>query len=118
MEMGAHHKNNGFHYYSDFTNVCIKVKQAEILIPNLFTPSEDGQAEGFEIKGLEHLADNNLYIVNQWGQEVYKSRNYKNEWTAEGLKDGNYYYLLMIQESSGAEWKAFKGYITLIRTIK
>lgn len=113
--MSLQHKNKGFHYYSDVTTVCIKVAKAEILIPNLFAPSEDGDNECFEISGLEHVYDNNLYIVNCWGKEVFRARNYKNNWTAKGLKEGNYFFLLMIQESKVSEWKTFKGYISLIR---
>lgn len=114
MKMCTYPQNEGTPYYGDITNVQLKIKQAEITKPNLFTHNNEGVAECFVIEGLEELADSNLYVVNRLGQEVYKSRKYKNDWNAEGLVDGNYYYLLMIKESVNSEWKTIKGYVTLI----
>ena len=115
MKMSAYHKNSDFQFYGDFTNVCIQIQEREILIPNVFSPVEDEAATGFVIKGLETLADNNFQIVNKWGREVFRGRNYKNNWTAEGLKEGSYFYLLMLKETEDAEWKVFKGYVMLLR---
>jgi hypothetical protein len=57
-------------------------------------------------------------IINRWGNEVYKTTNYKNDWQGTGLSEGTYYYLLRVRENTGAAWKVYKGYITLIRTFK
>ncbi|MFC3560381.1 T9SS type B sorting domain-containing protein [Pedobacter jamesrossensis] len=57
-----------------------------------------------------------IYILlTGGGKEIFKRRKYKNDWTGEGLEEGNYYYLLMIKESEDSEWKTFKGYVTLLR---
>lgn len=89
-----------------------------ILIPNLFTPNGDGNNDVFFIPNLDHFAENDLIVVNRWGNEVYKKRNYQNTWTGDGLNEGTYYYILRVRASSGAEWQVFKGYITLIRKFK
>lgn len=89
-----------------------------MFIPNLYTPNGDGANDTFEIRGLELFAENDLVIVNRWGNEVYKSNNYQNNWTGEGLNEGTYYYILRVKENLGAEWQVFKGYITLIRAFK
>lgn len=86
-----------------------------LFIPNEFTPNGDGINDAFEIRGLELAAENDLIIVNRWGNEVYKRSNYKNDWTGNGLNEGTYYYILRVRESAGGEWKVYKGYITLIR---
>lgn len=87
-------------------------------IPNLYTPNGDGVNETFEIRGLELFAENDMVIVNRWGNEVYKKSNYKNDWNGEGLNDGTYYYVLRVREANGVEWQVYKGYITLIRAFK
>ncbi len=89
-----------------------------LFVPNLFTPNGDGINETFEIRGLNLFAQNDLVIVNRWGNQVYKSDNYQNNWTGEGLNEGTYYYVLRVKENATAPWQVFKGYITLIRAFK
>jgi gliding motility-associated-like protein len=89
-----------------------------LFIPNLYTPNGDGINDVFEIRGLELFQENQLVIINRWGNEVYKTTNYKNDWQGTGLSEGTYYYLLRVRENTGAAWKVYKGYITLIRTFK
>nr|WP_199080808.1 gliding motility-associated C-terminal domain-containing protein [Pedobacter sp. ASV19] len=103
--------NGGF-----FTKLA--VSGATLFVPNLFTPNGDGNNDAFEIRGLELFAQNDLIIVNRWGNQVYKSNNYRNDWTGEGLNEGTYYYVLRVKENTGSEWRVFKGYITLIRAFK
>jgi gliding motility-associated-like protein/uncharacterized repeat protein (TIGR01451 family) len=90
----------------------------DLFIPNLFTPNGDGNNDTFEIKGLDQFPDNELTIVNRWGNEVFRTNNYQNNWTGEGLNEGTYYYLLKARKNGATEWKVFKGYITLIRAFK
>ncbi|RNL56836.1 T9SS type B sorting domain-containing protein, partial [Pedobacter jejuensis] len=87
----------------------------DLFIPNLYTPNGDGNNDTFVIRGLEMFAENDLIIVNRWGNEVYKQKNYQNNWTGEGLNEGTYYYVLRVKDTSGSNWKVYKGYITLIR---
>jgi gliding motility-associated-like protein len=96
----------------------LAVSGSTLFIPNLYTPNGDGTNDTFEIRGLELFAENDLVIVNRWGNEVYKATGYQNNWTGEGLNEGTYFYVLRVKESVGAEWQVFKGYITLIRAFK
>lgn len=89
-----------------------------LIIPNLFTPNGDGHNDTFEIRGLELFSENDLVIVNRWGNEVYKANNYQNNWTGEGLNEGTYYYVLRVKADAAAAWQVYKGYITLIRAFK
>lgn len=61
-------------------------------IPNIFTPNGDGINDLFEIQNLRPNCE--LSIFNRWGSEVYKANNYNNNWKAEDITDGLYYYLL------------------------
>jgi gliding motility-associated-like protein len=103
--------NGGF-----FTKLA--VSGTTLFVPNLFTPNGDGNNDVFEIRGLELFAQNDLTIVNRWGNQVYRSDNYRNDWTGEGLNEGTYYYILRVKEGTGSDWQVFKGYITLIRVFK
>jgi gliding motility-associated-like protein len=96
----------------------LAVAGSALVIPNLYTPNGDGTNDTFEIRGLELFAENDLVIVNRWGNEVFKATNYRNNWTGEGLNEGTYYYVLRIKENSSSSWQVFKGYITLIRAFK
>jgi gliding motility-associated-like protein len=84
-------------------------------IPNLFTPNGDGKNDTFEILGLDAFATNDIVIVNRLGNEVYKTSNYKSNWTGEGLSEGTYIYLLRVKENLSSQWQVFTGYITLVR---
>jgi gliding motility-associated-like protein len=103
-------------YYTNTATVNVTVSATSLLqIPNLFTPNGDGINDVFEIRGLDKFLQNELVIVNRWGNEVYHATNYKNNWTGEGLNEGTYYYVLKVKTT---EWQVIKGYITLMRTLK
>lgn len=83
-------------------------------IPNVFTPNGDGKNDFFMVSGLEFFHENQLYVFNRWGSSVYEQTNYRNDWAANGLSEGTYFYVLKVKSSSG-QWLAFKGYVTVIR---
>jgi len=85
-----------------------------ILIPNVFTPNDDGTNDNFVIPGIEHYPDNELTILNRWQATIYQRKGYMNDWKGDGLNEGTYFYLLKIN-IPGEGLKTFKGYITLIR---
>ncbi len=61
-------------------------------IPNVFTPNGDGVNDFFFIRNLP--ADAQLVISNRWGNEVYSSKSYQNDWNGGSASDGIYYYRL------------------------
>lgn len=96
----------------------LEIGGEDLFIPNLFTPNGDGRNDAFEIRGLDQFPENELVIVNRWGNEVFRTTNYQNNWTGEGLNEGTYYYLLKARKTGSGEWKVFKGYVTLIQNFK
>ena len=65
---------------------------APMVIPNVITPNGDDKNQAFVIDNLK--GDWTLIIYNRWGQAVYESPRYRNDWSGEGLNAGVYFYLL------------------------
>ncbi len=106
-------------YYSNPAKVDVNINaDAPFKIPTLFTPNGDGINDVFEIRGLDQAGNNTLSIVNRWGNEVYHATNYQNNWTGQGLNEGTYYYILQVRNSETGNWQTYKGYITLMRSLK
>ena len=85
-------------------NAYINVLPVKLKIPNIFTPNGDGINDYFEIgygETGQPINDLNIYfkshkltIFNRWGRIVYKSSNYRNDWSGGDLPDGTYFYVL------------------------
>ncbi|NCD72059.1 T9SS type B sorting domain-containing protein [Mucilaginibacter agri] len=84
-------------------------------IPNVFTPNGDGKNDEFVIPDLSNFPENEIVIVNRWGNAVYQKKGYHNDWTGEGLNEGTYFYVLKVKNVSG-EWDSYQGYVTLLRS--
>jgi gliding motility-associated-like protein len=80
-------------------NGCVKVypvevKESTFLIPNVFTPNNDGVNDTFFIRNLP--TGTIVSIVNRWGKVVFESSNYQNDWNGGEYPDGIYYYTVNI----------------------
>ena len=84
-----------------------------ITIFNSFSPDGDGKNDTWEIKNINLFPDNELTILNRWGNEVLKVKGYNNAnaWNGGGLNNGTYFYLLKVNINNEA--KVYKGFITL-----
>jgi gliding motility-associated-like protein len=86
-----------------------------VVIPSGFTPNADNINDYFQILGLESYASKTLEVFNRYGNQVYESTNYANQWdgtlldTGEPLPDATYYYVLTL------DGKLFKGYVYINR---
>jgi gliding motility-associated-like protein len=92
----------------------------ELIIPEGFSPNEDGLNDRFEILGIEQYPDNELRIFNVHGNEVYRMANYDNSWDGTSasnlnrggkLPTGTYYYVLNL----GMGNTVIKGFVYLRR---
>jgi gliding motility-associated-like protein len=109
---------DAFGYYTNVATVTLIANFAALTIPNLFTPNGDGINDTFEILNIDQYPVNELQIVNRWGNEVFRAKGYRNNWTGEGLDEGTYYYLLRVKKAGSDQYEVFKGFITLIRAFK
>ncbi|SFW12736.1 gliding motility-associated C-terminal domain-containing protein [Chitinophaga sancti] len=94
------------------STVATPAISATFFIPNVITPNGDGKNDKFVVKGLDLYPGSRLEIYNRWGNQVYRSDNYNNNWTGEGLSAGIYYYVLKVNMAGGSQ--LYKGYVELI----
>ena len=91
--------------------VRIKTRECEnsFFIPNVITPDSDGINDTFAFRGLETKGWQ-LTVADRWGGQVYASRDYRQDWGAEGLAAGVYHYRL---EKPG--FKPITGWLHVLR---
>jgi len=85
----------------------------EIDVKNSFSPNSDGINDKWEVKNLEFYPDNQLIILNRWGNEIYTQNRYSNDWDGSNLAEGTYYYILKVNMCG--DYKKLDGYITILR---
>ena len=89
-------------------------------IPNAFTPNNDGLNDTFTPQGMDfEPASYSMSIFNRWGQEVFRSKDFKNPWdgkdrTGNLLGPGVYAYSIVIGEWTGYTRK-FAGNVTIAK---
>jgi gliding motility-associated-like protein len=76
----------------------------DIVVPTGFTPNGDGQNDAFVIGGLEGYPENQLVVLNRWGNVVYERLNYTNDWRGENhegefLANGTYFVILRLKRT-------------------
>ncbi len=81
-----------------------------VSVPNSFTPNGDGFNDFFVVNGLAAFPESSLNIFNRWGNEVYNTTDYNNNWSGEDVPDGVYFYILKL--SNG---ETLTGDVTLKR---
>ncbi|RAJ08677.1 putative repeat protein (TIGR01451 family)/gliding motility-associated-like protein, partial [Chitinophaga skermanii] len=84
-----------------------------VFIPTLITPNGDGQNDKFVILGLEKFPGSKLIIWNRWGNVVFRSNDYLNNWDGSQLNEGTYFYELVTPTQNGP--KTYKGWLQLMR---
>jgi len=98
--------------------IVIITDEGLLFIPNAITPDGDGINDYFVIKGIESFPENEIVIFNRWGNTVYESSPYQNEWrgtskiTGEVLTNGTYYYILKTNKGTN---EVYTGYIEVVR---
>ena len=84
------------------------VEVADVFVPNIITPNGDDKNETFVPRFSCQPAA--LKVFNRWGQEVYQTAAYRNDWRGENLPDGTYYYHL--RDAAG---RTLKGWVQISR---
>lgn len=95
------------------TVVFVTVKCDGLVVYNGFSPNGDGVNDTFKIDGLNAFENHNLMVFNRWGNKVFESKNYQNDWDgfwdSQRLPVGTYFYLI---ELNGGE-QVLSGYLQI-----
>jgi gliding motility-associated-like protein len=91
------------------------ITYVDLNIPNAFSPDGDNRNDFFEIKGIESYGPAQMIITNRWGEIVYESTNYLNDWSGQNkngqeLTNDTYYYQLILKDNS-----EFSGFVMVKR---
>ncbi|PKP44850.1 MAG: hypothetical protein CVT95_10505, partial [Bacteroidetes bacterium HGW-Bacteroidetes-12] len=97
---------------------------SEFKIPEGFSPNGDGVNDLFEIVGIAKYPNNNIIIINRWGNKVFEAAPYKSNWDGtsqfgitigEKLPSGTYFYILDLGKENPSGKQEIKGYIYINR---
>jgi len=98
------------------TAVLLLQVENEIILPNVITMNNDGINDVYFIKNLNPHFTNHLVILNRWGNIVYKSENYQNDWKPENLTEGVYFYELNQSNETGEINSEHSGFIHVLNS--
>jgi gliding motility-associated-like protein len=85
------------------------IEAQDIFITNAISPNGDGLNDKLYIEPFLYSAE--LTIINRWGQEVYKTFSYNDDFTGQNLESGVYYYDLYFKEID----KRYKGFFHIMK---
>jgi gliding motility-associated-like protein len=94
-------------------DTVVRTPDMKIFIPNAFTPNNDGINDAWVIRNINYHPENELVVLNRWGNEVFRQTSYQNNWNGSDLNEGTYFYQLKVKECEGE--KEYKGSITILR---
>ena len=98
----------------DTATVYLYITCKVFLIYNGFSPNYDGVNDTFMIEGIEDYPNNQLQVLNRWGNIVCEQSGYKGQWDGtwknKKLPDGTYLYIL-----SDGQGKEYRGFLQIQR---
>ncbi len=99
---------------------CIFTGQVSfVLLPpiipyNTFTPNGDGFNDTWEIQNIDEWPNAQIFVYSRWGNRVFQSTNYENDWGGDDLPAATYYYVI---ELNPVDFNAepITGSVTILR---
>ncbi|MEO1408455.1 MAG: gliding motility-associated C-terminal domain-containing protein [Bacteroidota bacterium] len=101
----------------DTATVFVWLECTDIVIFNAVSPNGDSFNDFFHVAGILDFPDSRLLIYNRWGNLVFETVGYQNDWGGEWkndkeVPDGTYYYILELNDDDD---RVFNGYLELYR---
>jgi gliding motility-associated-like protein len=89
----------------DTALVIIKVNSQALNFPEFISPNGDNSNDTWYVGDLSAFPDNELTIMNRWGDALYHAQPYNNEWNGQsnmgipamiqGVTDGTYFFIFI-----------------------
>lgn len=103
--------------------------QCPVIPINVFSPNNDGENDVLELINLDDYPDAELKVYNRWGELVYHSEKYMNDWNGNHYKNGKevpegvYFYIVTpnstkytyVNDGKEKQKYTLNGSVTLIR---
>ena len=83
-----------------------------VFVPNVFTPNDDSYNQYFEITNIALYKDSRLIVIDRWGITIFEANGYQNDWDANAVSSGVYYYILSLNRN---DLKPLKGPLSIIK---
>jgi gliding motility-associated-like protein len=94
---------------------------ATVVISQVITPNGDNFNDTWNITNLNLFPDNEVILMNRWGDVVYQAKPYNNDWSGQSnagiqmfgntLSTGTYFYIVKL----GGDKEPVKGFLELIK---
>jgi len=98
---------------ADTTKIYKLAINQKVIKSEILTPNGDGINDVLEIKEMFRHYHFQVFVYNEWGQQVYSSADYQNDWNCFSngnyLNAGAYYYLIKLNDRS------FRGCVNILR---
>ena len=99
-------------------NIIVKPGLCNIILPNTFTPNNDGLNDVFRIKYPFSVKSFALSVFNRFGQQIFGTTDINKGWDGsyKGIPQpvGTYVWLIQLTDTKGIT-QNYKGLITLLR---
>lgn len=89
----------------------LSLPDAEIFVPNVFTPNGDGVNDFFAID-VKYGASISVQIFNRWGNLMKELNNFTDKWDGKDATDGVYFFKYNIKDLNGKQYTGH-GHVTL-----
>jgi gliding motility-associated-like protein len=61
---------------------------------NAFSPNGDGINDTWEIQNIDDWPNAQIFVYSRWGNKVFQTTNYSNDWGGDDLPSATYYYVI------------------------
>lgn len=97
--------------------IIVKNEDAALVVPNVFTPNNDGINDLFYVKAT-NIKDFNCVIFDRWGLQLYSWSDVKGGWdgktSGKDVTDGTYFFIINATDFDGKDVKR-QGSFSLLR---
>jgi gliding motility-associated-like protein len=86
-----------------------------LVVPNVITPNNDGRNDRFVVPNLELYQQPALQVFNRYGQLIYDTQAYRNDWDGGSYPSGTYFYVLRAVRPGREGQLEYKGWLQVLR---